>query len=152
MGILAHHPVDRPSDVGHVIDQTLGKLNNRCLIAIISDFFEEPARLRSALARVKHRAHDVIMCQVVDQQELTFPFTESAPFEGLEGEGRIRLDPRAVRAEYLRQITAHLERIEKVARGFGFDYMRLTTHDWLGPAIASFVARRGAVLKRSKGG
>lgn len=152
ISILAHHPVGRPSDLGHVIDQTLGKLSNRCLIILISDFFEDPSRVRTALARIKHRAHDVILCQVVDRQEQTFEFTDTAPFEGLEGEGKLRIDPRAVRAGYLEAFGAHLERIEKTARGFGFDYQLVSTHDWLGPPLASFVARRNAVLKRSKMG
>jgi uncharacterized protein (DUF58 family) len=152
ISILAHHPVGRPSDLGHVIDQTLGKLNNRCLIVLVSDFFEDPARIRTALARIKHRAHDVIICQTVDRRERTFDFTEQAPFEGLEGEGRIRLDPRAVREEYLKIFNAHLERVQKIARGFGFDYLLVDTHDWLGPPIAAFVAKRNALLKRSKSG
>ncbi|MDX2115256.1 MAG: DUF58 domain-containing protein [Planctomycetota bacterium] len=152
ISILAHHPVGRPSDIGHVIDQTLGKLTNRCLIAIISDFFEDPARLRTALARIKHRQHDVILCQVVDRREQTFDFSESAPFEGLEGEGRLRVDPRALRKAYLEVFGAHLERVEKTARSFGFDYQLASTHDWLGPPLAGFVARRNAVLKRSKSG
>lgn len=152
VNILAHHPVARPSDLGHVIDQTLAKLNNRCLIAIISDFYEDPARLRTAMARIRHRQHDVIMCQIVDRREETFDFTDTAPFEGLEGEGRLRIDPRAIRKAYLEVFREHIERVEKIARSFGFDYLRVSTHDWLGPGLAAFVARRNAVLKRSKSG
>ena len=33
---------------------------------------------------------------------------------------------------------------------FGFDYQRVCTHEWLGPAIAAFVARRNSIIKRSK--
>lgn len=152
VGILSQHAVSRPSDIGHVIDQTLAKLNNRCLITVISDFFEDPARLRTALARIRHRQHDVILCQVVDRREQMFDYTDTAPFEGLEGEGRLRIDPRAIRRAYLDIFNAHLEQVEKISRSFGFDYLRLSTHDWLGPGLAAFVARRNAVLKRSKSG
>lgn len=152
VSILAHHPVGRPSDLGHVVDQTLAKLNNRCLIVIVSDFFEDTARIRTALARIRHRQHDAILCQVVDRREQTFDFTHGAPFEGLEGEGRLRIDPRAVRAAYLEIFEEHLERVEKIARSFGFDYLRVSTHEWLGPPIAGFIARRNALLKRTKRG
>lgn len=152
VSILARHPVGRPSDIGHVVDQTLGKLSNRCLIVMISDFFEDPARIRGALARIRHRQHDVIVCQVVDRREQTFDFTDAAPFEGLEGEGRVRLDPRAVRQAYLESFGAHLATVEKITRSFGFDYQLVGTHDWLGPPLAAFVARRNALLKRSKSG
>jgi uncharacterized protein (DUF58 family) len=147
---LAMQPVGRPTDIGRVIDQAMAKVTNRCLFVIISDLFEDPERLRTALARVRHRRHDVILLQVVDKQELDFNLDETAPFEGLEGEGRIRLDPRAIRTEYLKAFENHREAVERAARSFGFDYQLVCTHDWLGPPLAAFVARRNARLKRTK--
>ncbi|HVZ94311.1 MAG TPA: DUF58 domain-containing protein, partial [Phycisphaerales bacterium] len=155
VGVLSHHPVDRPSDLGRVVDQTLAKLTNRCLIVIISDFYEDPARIRTALARIKHRSHDVILAQVIDRQEATFDVPEAAggaPFEGMEGEGMLRLDPRAIREAYLEAFNRHRETVEKLAKGFGFDYQRIDTHDWLAPPLAAFIARRNAMMKKSKSG
>lgn len=149
---LSTAPVDRPTDLSRVIDQALAKLTNRCLIVIISDFFEDIGHLRTALARCKHRRHDVIVCEVVDKQELEFNFKDAAPFDGLEGEARIRLDPRAVRRDYLAALRDHLEQVKRVTRGFGFDEMLVNTHEWLGPPMAAFVARRNARIKRSKAG
>ena len=37
-------------------------------------------------------------------------------------------------------------------RGFGFDFMSISTHDWLGPPLSAFLAKRNARLKRSKMG
>ncbi len=152
VGVLSNHPVDKPTDFGHVIDQTLGKLNSRCLIVIVSDFFEDPARVRTALARVRHKRHDLIMVQVVDRLEQTFDFENTAPLLGLEGEGLVKVDPRAIRAAYLEVFNDHCEQVAKTARAFGFDYLQVCTHDWLGPAIGAFVAKRNALLKRSKSG
>ncbi|MEC9374223.1 MAG: DUF58 domain-containing protein, partial [Planctomycetota bacterium] len=149
---LSTHPVDQPTDIARVIDQTLAKLNNRCLITIISDFYEEPSHLRAALARCKHRRHDVIMFQVVDKQEAEFDFKDAAPFEGFEGEPRLRLDPRSIRKAYLEAFRSHQQQIRRIARGFGYDDMTVTTHEWLGPCLAAFIARRNAQLKRSKTG
>ena len=81
-----------------------------------------------------------------------FDFRDAAPFEGLEGEPRVKIDPRAIRAAYLESLNAHLEKVERIARGFGFEYVRMGTHDWLGPPLAAFLARRNAVIKRSKYG
>ncbi|TVQ75519.1 MAG: DUF58 domain-containing protein [Phycisphaeraceae bacterium] len=146
---LATHPVDKPTDFGRVVDQMLAKLNNRCLIVLVSDFFEDPEKLRTALARIRHRSHDAILLQVVDKREVDFDFDQTAPFEGLEGEGRLRLDPRAIRKEYLQAFNTHRDAVEKAARAFGFDYRLVNTHDWLGPPLAAFLARRNAQSKRS---
>lgn len=149
---LSAHPVDEPTDMSRVMDQTLGKLNNRCLIAIMSDFFEDPAALRSALARIKHRGHDVILFQIVDDAERTLGMDAPGLFEGLEGEAPLKVDPRAVRAEYVKVFEKHLEEVPRLARSFGFDHALVNTHDWLGPPLAAFIARRQAQLKRSKMG
>ena len=119
---------------------------------MISDLFTDPEQIRAAMARVKHRGHDLIAFQVLDKSEREFDFTDAGPFEGLEGEARLRIDPRAIRAGYLRALHAHLEKVEKIARGFGFDYQLVSTHDWLGPPLAAFVARRNAQIKKSKSG
>jgi hypothetical protein len=89
---------------------------------------------------------------VLDREERDFDFADTAPFEGLEGEARLRIDPRALRAGYLEALNRHLDTVQKIARGFGFDYQLVSTHDWLGPPLAAFVARRNAQIKRSKYG
>jgi uncharacterized protein (DUF58 family) len=156
VGALASHyqsqPANAPTDIGRVVDQVIAKLNNRCLLVLISDLFVDPEELRAALARVRHRRHDMIIFQVLDQRERDFDFRDAAPFEGLEGEPRLRIDPRALRDGYLRSLHRHLERVEKTARSFGFDYHLVSTHEWLGPSLAAFVARRNAQIKRSKYG
>lgn len=152
VGALSTQPVDRPTNIGRVIDQVLAKLNNRCLIALISDLFIDPEEYRSALARVRHRRHDMIVFQVMDRAETEFDLSETAPFEGLEGEPRLRVNPRAIRKAYLEALSEHREAIQKITRGFGFDYQFVSTHDWLGPPMAAFMARRNAGIKRGKSG
>lgn len=152
IGALSTHPVDAPTDLSRVVDQTLGHLSNRCLIVLISDLFEDPARLRAALARVRHRGHDLIAFQILDRAETQFDFTDSAPFEGLEGEGRVRVDPRALRQAYLDAFNAHQKQIQKLFLGFGYDHHAVSTHEWLGPTLAAFVARRNAQIKSAKYG
>ena len=143
---------DAPTNIGRVIDQTLAKLTNRCLMVLISDLFTDPEAIRDAMARVKHRRHDLIVFQVLDKQECEFQFQDAAPFEGLEGEERLRVDPRALRKGYLEALERHLATVQRTARGFGFDYQLVRTDDWLGPPLAAFVARRNAQIKRSKYG
>jgi len=157
VGALSTHPLGpgntgRPTDLHRTVDQVLGKVTNRCLFALISDFYADPDEVREALARLKHAGHDVMVFQVVDRAEEEFAFTDSAPFEGMEGEAPLRVDPRSLRASYLEVFRAHLAEIERLVVAMGFDYQKIGTHDWLGPPLASFVARRNAQIKRSKYG
>jgi uncharacterized protein (DUF58 family) len=147
--LLSTHPVDTQTDFARVMEQTLAKVTNRCLFAIVSDFFDDPERIRAALARVKHRGHDAILLQVLDRAETEFPFDDPARFEGLEHDGVLRLDPRAIKEDYLAAMKAHIDALRKAARSFGFDHQVVSTHDWLGPPIAAMLAKRNAVIRRS---
>jgi uncharacterized protein (DUF58 family) len=152
IGVLSTQPVQAPTNLSRAVDQLLAKVSNRCLIALISDFFDDPAHIRAAMARIKHRGHDLMAFQVLDHAERAFEFADTAPFEGLEGEGLVKVDPRAIRTAYLDALGKHLDAVEKATRSFGFDYQLVDTHDWLGPPLAAFVARRNARIKRSKYG
>lgn len=147
---LNAQPVETETNFGLVVEQVLAKVTNRSLFVILSDFFEDPDTIRQALARFKHRRHDVILFQILDRQEMRFEYAQPAPFLGMENEGRLRVDPRALRAAYLESLTSHVERLAKAARGFGFDYERLDSHESVGPALSHLLARRNAFIKRSK--
>ncbi len=149
---LAAEPVEAPTNLLKVTNQVLGKISNRALFVIISDLFEEPENIRQSLARFRHRRHDVILLQTLDRQELRFGFSQSAPFVGLEGEGRLRIDPRALREAYLQAMSRHMHEVSRIALSFGFDHHRLDTHESVGPALAFLLARRNIHIKRSKVG
>lgn len=145
---LSTHAVDAPTNLARAVDQVLAGVSNRCLIAIIGDFYEDAEPFRTAMGRLRHRGHDVIAFQVVDRAEREFDLTGVAPFVGLEGEPMLRLDPRAVREAYLEAFEAHRAAIERSVVGLGFDYELVDTHDWLGPPLAHFVAHRNAFIRK----
>ncbi len=152
VGALSVHPAEvanrnKTTDLARSVDQVMGKVVNRCIIAVCSDFFVDIDTLRESLARLRHARHDVLLFQILDRDEEEFNFADTAPFEGLEGELPVRIDPRALRSAYLESFNAHNTAIEKLARSLGFDYQKVSTHGWLGPTLASFVAKRNAVMK-----
>jgi len=147
---LATHPVNEQTDFGRVIDQTLGQLNHRCLIVLISDFLTDPAIIRESLARIRHRGHDLILFQIVDETERTLAIDDLVIFEGLEGEEPLRADPADIREAYTKAFDEHIAAIRREATGFGFDHAVVNTHDWLGPPLSAFIARRTAIMRRSR--
>jgi len=149
---LSTEPVDETTNFTKATDQVLGKITNRALFIILSDLFDDPENIRRALAKFRHRRHDVVLLHTLDRKEMQFDFTQPAPFLGLEGEGRLRIDPRALREPYLNALAQHIESISRTAVGFGFDYLRIDTHDPVGPTLATLLAHRQLVSKRVKTG
>ncbi len=152
VGALSGEPVKERTDLLKVTNQVLGKISNRALFVIISDLLEDPETIRQSLARFRYRRHDVILLQTLDRQELRFDFSQPAPFIGLEGEGRFRIDPRALREAYLGAVSRHLHQVSRIALSFGFDYHHMDTHEPVGPALAFVLARRNVHIKRGKAG
>ena len=146
---LAGDPVEDATDLVKVAEQAMALATNRSLFVMISDFLAPTDSVRDAIARLRHRRHDVLLLQVLDRQELRFNYDDPAPFEGLEGEGRIPVDPRTIREDYLAAMTRHCAELERIARSHDYDYLRLDTHGSVGPAIAAMLGRRKML---SKGG
>ncbi|MFO0873515.1 MAG: DUF58 domain-containing protein [Phycisphaerales bacterium] len=147
---LSTQPVERRANLVKVADQALGKIANRALFFIVSDFLDDPATVRAALARFRHRRDDVVLIQVLDRRELRFDFEDAAPFEGLEGEARVHVEPRALREAYLGALRTHCEAVASAARGFGYDFVQLDSHESVGTALAKLLARRNAASRQGK--
>lgn len=131
-----------------LFDEVNARMSRRSLVCVISDLFDDPAHLESGLARLAYRRHDVILMQVMDDAELSFPFRSPSDFIGLEAEGRLPLDPAALRKAYKRVVDEHLRAIEQSARKHRFDHVLLNTSEPLGPALSHFLARREAMISR----
>lgn len=147
----AEDSASRSSDLRRAIDETFAQITNRCILAIVSDFFMDIDAIKDALARTRHAQADVMAFQIMDAAELNFDLRENAGgvlLEGLEGESTLRIDPRAIRKGYLEALHEHNTKLRALLRGMGYDYTLVNTHEFLGPALASFVSRRNAQIKR----
>ena len=85
-------PVDEPTDLRKTADQALASVSNRSLFVLISDFLAPLDSIRETVARFRHRRHDLLLLQVLDRQELRFDLDDPAPFQDLEGDGRLDVD------------------------------------------------------------
>jgi uncharacterized protein (DUF58 family) len=144
---LATHAVDGRADLPRAVDELLSRGTHRSLVVIVSDFLMPKQQVKDALARLRHRGHDVILVRVLDRAELRFDLDENAPFAGLEGEATLEVDTRSIRQAYLDVLAEDERELERLARGFGFDMIRLDTHESVGPALAALLARRETFLR-----
>ncbi len=148
--LIAGGQTQRTTDLGKLFDQITAKLARRSLVVLISDLFDTPEAFERGLALLRHRRHDLMVLQTLDHAELTFPFRSPSDFIGLENEGKLGLDPAALREAYLDSLKAHLQKVEDITRQFGFDYLLVDTSQNLGAALGHFLARRAAMASRGK--
>ena len=145
-GPTPEDPTSRATNMARAFDEVLAKLTQRSLIVLISDLFDSPEALENSLARIRHRRHDLIILQTLDHAEIEFPFRDSSEFIGLESEGRLALDPAAIRDAYLEAFNEHQNKVKEVGRRFNFDHLVLDTSQQLGAPLSHFLARRAAMI------
>ena len=114
----------------------------RGLMVLISDLFGDPQPTLRGLRLLRQRGHDVLVLQVMDDDELEFPFTGSATFEDLESDTRLTCNPKALRDGYLEAVEEFLAVLRRGCAQAGVDYALVRTRDPLDAALAEFLSRR----------
>ena len=118
------------------------RLKRRGIVAIVSDLYEEPDAIASAVRPLKYRGHDVIVFHVLDPAELDFPFEGSASFEDLETGDRMPIVPDALRSEYQTLVQRHIETIGRLFTDSRIDYALFKTSVPLDHALFHYLSTR----------
>lgn len=144
--LVQHLEATQPHGETH-LDQVLrelaGKLTRRGMIIVISDLFDTPDVVMRALRYFRHRRNDVMVFQVLDNNELEFPFQRLTVFEDLEAPSlRVLSEPRSIRAAYLQQMEAFLGEYQRACRREAIDYSVFPTTTPLDVALTRYLARR----------
>ena len=88
------------------------------------------------------RGQDVTLFQILDRDELTFPYDKMTEFRHPETHARLVGEPLALRARYLDRLAAYLNEIEAFCRKWRIDYLRLHNADDLVRLLSSHFLRR----------
>jgi len=118
-------------------------LKRRGLVIVISDFFAPVEDLVQALGHFHHKRHEVILFQILDPHELTFPFDNVAEFRSLENSAhKVKLDAPRVRKLYLERFTKFRERLSEVCHRFHYDHVTLQSDQPYDLALSHYLMSR----------
>ena len=132
----------RRSDVARPLRQLAEALTRRSLVVLIADLLDDPEPVIKGLRYLRFRGSDVIVFQVLDPHELTFPFRGAAKFRDLESAEEVLADPSAIRTGYLRELAGLTLRFDRELRGAGIDYVQLDTSKPLDFGLLAYLAAR----------
>ncbi|MGH9831575.1 MAG: DUF58 domain-containing protein [Blastocatellia bacterium] len=118
------------------------RITRRGIIVVISDFYDEPEAIISALQHLRFKGNDVIVFHVLDKNETDFEFTEPVLLEDSETEEEIHVMPDILAEGYRNTIREHIGRLRDGAAQNKIDYELLTTDKPLDYALFSFLAKR----------
>src|SRR5918993_824374 len=102
----------------------------------------DPDPVIKGLRHLKFRGTEVVVFQLLDPNELTFPFKEASRFKDVETDEQVVADPARARADYLRQLAGLTRRYDSELRGAGIDYVQLDTSKPLDFALTTYLSAR----------
>jgi uncharacterized protein (DUF58 family) len=137
---------DNRTDVSKPLHQLADSLVKRGMVVLISDLLDDPESVVNGLRHFQFRGNDVIVFHVLDPHELDFPFERATRFEDLETNEEVMAVPGAVRAHYLKEIGALIERYRRELGAAGIDYQLLTTKQPLELALLAYLSTRARAL------
>ena len=104
---------ERRSDVAGILHELAARLPRRGVVMIFSDLLDATDDFIKGLDHLRFRGHNVAVFQVLDPDELDFPFHGTCRFRGLEDAGDVVTQPDRIRGAYLEELQKLLLKIRR---------------------------------------
>ena len=134
------------TDVSKPLHQLASSLTRRGMVVLISDLLDDPEQVIRGLKHFQFRGTDVIVFQVLDPDEIEFPFERPTRFEDLETAEEVMAVPSVVRARYLEAIGALIDRYKRELGACGIDYHLISTSQPLELGLLAYLSTREKAL------
>ena len=141
------HELDRSRPAGRgelyrPLNRVAELLSRRSIVVLISDLYEPAPDVLRATALLRARHHDLIVFQVLDPAELTFPYEDASQFEDLESGERMPVVPGKVREGYRALMGDHLDELRSGMARDRIDYRLFDTSQPIDLALFEFLSYR----------
>jgi len=141
------HTIDRvrPGSRGTLAQPLLRiaeAFQRRSILALISDFYEEPQAALEAVNLLRAKGNDLIVFHLLDPAELDFPFDQPANFQDLESEQRIPVVPEQLKARYRELVATHLRELARLFGENRIDYAFFDISQPLDYALFHYLSNR----------
>ncbi len=140
--MLDHTLSNEDTDLGAVLHQMAERIRRRGLVVVISDLIDDKGKVAGGLQHFRHDHHEVLVFQVMDDAELTFPYDRLTRFKDMEGAGRVVANPKSLRNRYLARMNDFLEGIKASCLERGIGYNLANTKEPYDTFLASYLEKR----------
>lgn len=143
-GLLDGSQPRERGDVAKVLHDVAGRLRRRGIAVLVSDCFADLKALSQGLMHLRAAGQDVVVVQVLDDDELEFPFDGMVRFDGLETADQLLCHPRSLRLDYLAELRRHQAGLDAACRGGRIDLVVANTATPPDHALSAWMRKREA--------
>ncbi|MFK8115184.1 MAG: DUF58 domain-containing protein [Rubripirellula sp.] len=143
MTALAADVTKRETDLGGVFSKIASKLGRRGLVVIVSDAMGDIASIGRSLAQFRSANHEVLFFQILDPDEVDFPFSGRIQFRDLENASNEHtIDARSLKEAYLDRLEKHQTALKDTCRRNRVDLIPITTDRPFADVLHEYMALR----------
>ena len=125
-----------------LLEHTVRLVHRRSVILFFSDLLEPSEEVALNFKQLRFHGHEVIVFQVLDRDEIEFPFQESKIFKDIETGNRRSVNPALSREKYLNRFRAFMDAYKQLFRSLEMPYCTVRTDEDPWRALALFLAER----------
>jgi uncharacterized protein (DUF58 family) len=137
----------RPGRLLDVLKRSAEHFKRRSIVAIISDFYENPDDLLDALKPFSFIGNDVVVFHVLDPAEIDFPYRDASRFQDLESGEEVPVVPEVFAEQYRKMMQEHIEAIRSKCSEARIDYVQLNTAKPLDEALFHYLGNRERLMR-----
>jgi uncharacterized protein (DUF58 family) len=128
--------------LSELLQHTVRLVHRRSVILFFSDLLEPSEDVALGFKQLRFHGHEVIIFQILDRDELEFPFQDPKVFEDLESGARRAVNPQAAREKYLSRFNAFMAAYKELFRSLEMAHCLVRTDQNPWHALALFLAER----------
>ncbi len=136
------------TDLSRPLLQIAALVRRRGLIVLVSDMLAPVDELRTNLAYLRSRGHEVVIIRVVDPGELELKLKSPSMVVDMETQREIYLDPEAANEAYTQQFSNHRDQLQSICDSLGVEVYETRTDQPLDDALFHVVSSQ----RRRSGG
>jgi uncharacterized protein (DUF58 family) len=154
MVALSRPLAGKGTDVDSPLEHIAKLVSKRGLVILISDLLVPIEPLRSKLALLKSRGHEVMILRTLDPAELNFQMDSPGMVVDMETGRDVYIDPQTATKEYQSLFESHRNEVKGLCDTLGIDLFQVATSRPLQASLFDILSaqqHRGRVTSRHSG-
>jgi uncharacterized protein (DUF58 family) len=142
LSVLSNLRPSGTTDLAACMHQLASMVRSKGLIMIFSDLLTDPGPVLESLHHLRHRGHEIIIFNILDEAEVRFPFEGLIEFQDVESPERLVIDAPGMRSDYVKAVAEFRETYREECARANIDFVPIDTSVPFDRALMEYLIQR----------
>ncbi len=144
LAVLARAQPGGPTEIAKNLRRIAAMIRHRSLVMLFSDLLTDADPVVESLRLLRHAGHDVIVFHILDEAEVSFPFSGMVDLKDPETGESLVVDADGIRADYQETLAELRQKYRAECQKSRIDYVALDTSMPFDRALVEYLLQRKA--------